>query len=264
MGPKGSQPRKNVTKKQDELYCSEEDGEQGKVDETGFNHQVLCTTVGCEIWTDIWLPKKINPEVLKRPYTCGFCSSERIESLIAENTRLHQTIRQHNPEKLQQTFAEIVQKQKDEVKNEEENRATTLNEIRMEERRQKAKECNLIIVNPPNKENETVSETATGIISKLGINDIPIKVEEIITRQKVNNRRMLLVQMTDSKSKWLVISKAKDFRNSKEYENTYINPDLTPEQRRLNTQLRKELKEKRESDPNGNYKIYRNKIIKQE
>ena len=39
-----------------ELYCNEDgiDKEQEK----GHNHQVQCTNKGCEIWTDVWIPKK--------------------------------------------------------------------------------------------------------------------------------------------------------------------------------------------------------------
>ena len=103
-----SQPRSKPN--QNLLYCSEEDGKKDATPHNGSNHQVLCTTAGCKIWTGIWLPEKINLGVLKRQNTCGFCTAEIIKSLVAKNSRLQQTIWLHTPEKLQQSFAEIVQK----------------------------------------------------------------------------------------------------------------------------------------------------------
>ena len=65
--------------------------------------------------------------------------------------------------------------------------------------------------------------------------------------------------MADNRIKWQIIHEVKELRNKEAYIETYINPDLTQEQRRLGAQLRKELKTKRESDPSGKYKTQKNR-----
>ena len=46
-----------------------------------------------------------------------------------------------------------------------------------------------------------------------------------------------------------------------QYEGTYINPDLTKEQRKQDYLLRQQLREMRTTDPQNSYKIYRGKVV---
>ena len=89
-----------------------------------------------------------------------------------------------------------------------------------------------------------MSESLSGILSELGITAQLVKVEEIT-----------------SKFRWHIISKAQHLKDNTDYRKTYINRDITLEQRRLNAQLREKLKD---SDPNGKYEIYRGRVVKQD
>ena len=70
-----------------------------------------------------------------------------------------------------------------------------------------------------------------------------------------------VVKIKDAKIKWHVIKSAIKLREIEKYKGTYINPDLTVEQRKQEFQLRAELKKKRSEDPACKYIIKRGKIV---
>lgn len=66
------------------------------------------------------------------------------------------------------------------------------------------------------------------------------------------------MKFSDSETKNNVLKKAKTLKNSSKYQRVYVNADLTPEQRKLNKDLRSELKRRKESGED--VVIYRNEI----
>ena len=64
-----------------------------KQKDEGQNHQVQCTAIldsgeECEVWTDIWIPKKISKEYRERlakdDFYCGFCAAAKIAQMKEE------------------------------------------------------------------------------------------------------------------------------------------------------------------------------------
>ena len=72
--------------------------------------------------------------------------------------------------------------------------------------------------------------------------------------------RLLLVVLEDESSKKNILSSAKQLRNSEEWGNIFISPDMTPQEREKNRSLRVELRRRRE-EGEPNLIIRRGRII---
>ena len=212
----------------------------------------------CGTWTDIrvWSAERVK-EIEKQDFVCGFCAAKEIEKLKQELESLHQRVEtQHIPE----NKPDIPQTPKH-----EKTYAEMLKGVKSEEKAQKEKEANFIIKGPAVERGETPKQVVEEILKDLGIEAQPEKVEVIENKKQQEDaeqkRSILLVKMKDAKMKWHVIKSAIKLREIEKYKGTYINPDLTVEQRKQEFQLRAELKKKRAEDPEGNYKIQRGKIV---
>ena len=53
---------------------------------------------------------------------------------------------------------------------------------------------------------------------------------------------MLIIRLQDEATKWNILRMARELRNSHEYSNVYISPDLTPQEQQRDKALRDEVK----------------------
>ena len=113
---------------------------------------------------------------------CGYCTTKEIQ-------KLKQDVTKNSAVSRKQSFTEIVEQQRAELH--EENTADKLKNIKEEEKRQKDKERNLVVLNPPSRKNKTPLQVTCEIIETFGVHVTPPNVEEI---RNSNNRKMLIVQ----------------------------------------------------------------------
>jgi len=78
--------------------------------------------------------------------------------------------------------------------------------------------------------------------------------------KRSSNPRPLLISIVDNSIRRQILRNAKILRNSNSYKNVFISPDLTPQERVVNKQLRAELQRRKESGE-PNLIIRRGKII---
>ena len=287
MGPKGSQPKKNTSRKQDEnrslgqngqdtdnqLYCSEEDSEKEKEEETGYNHQVLCTNEGCKIWTDIWLPKKIDLNVLKRPFLCGFCAAERIKLLVSENHRLNEQL-QKSPKDTQRLYADITKQIDNNLEkvtnkvaeietklhhNTNEKIALSAYSLQTEQQQQAKKAKNVVLFGTTPDTDENDVKIVKKVHSVLNL-DVNFQCKRI---GRINNagKQLLLIRYEDENSKRSVLRSAKLLRNNEDTKEWYIRPDMTKNEQELMKKLVVELKDKREKEKDKTFFISNGRII---
>jgi len=125
----------------------------------------------------------------------------------------------------------------------------TVNELADRESRK----CNLIIFNlqessTPNINTDTLSfNDMCNFLNVRGSNLLNNTSWEEVDR----GQRPLLVCLTNTVSKWKLLSQSPKLRTSTEWRNVYINPDMTATERKANQLLQDEL----------NLVIWRNKIV---
>ena len=209
-------------------YCHEDGTDK---EDEGHSHQVQCTNDGCEIWTDVWIPNKVLRNSLKRPFYYGCCSADKFAAIeIAMREEAKST---------RETYAEITKNQdlarseakkvetevkkgtgkieelrslvgeksngKTNAKVANPSAAVLLKTIRTEEKQQSARETNLVISNPPQRQSaETSAELVSRILTDLGTNIQPQTVEEKVISKKPNEgeRRLLKIKLRDVQEKW--------------------------------------------------------------
>ena len=142
----------------------------------------------------------------------------------------------------------------------------------MEKEEREKRRNNLIIFNLPesnkNQGQERVKEDADRCEyvfgGALGVEEYSFDKVIRLGKKQEGRNRPTLVRMTEEHSKWSVIARGKQLRQSEDdvIKSLIIVPDLTEKQREEETQLRQELKRRRE---NGEMCIIkRGRIVSQE
>ena len=226
------------SKKTDDLICHEENDNL----DDGFNHQVQCTTDGCEIWTDIWIPKKLPRNFLSKPFLCGFCAAEKLGNLEKTCGELELRKESNSFTPLDQpTYAQI------------------LKSIKHEEKEQEQKALNLILYGTkPSEDDESL---VTNMMRDMQITPQPKYQTKRIGKINDTGHQLLLLTFEQKNTRNNVLKQAKSLRRLPGYEKVYINPDRTREEQQTDRKLRTELKKTRANDPNNKYIIRNFKII---
>ncbi|VDI20975.1 Hypothetical predicted protein [Mytilus galloprovincialis] len=136
------------------------------------------------------------------------------------------------------------------------------------------RKCNLIIHNVPEPDCSTDNKKRDDEISLKDIlhtvQSDEVEIKSFIRLGKPNESKPRLMKVTVgsvvNKHKVLGNSKLLRRKNSDGYtvhkwNNIYITPDLTKEERDINTELRKELERKKKATNNANLVIFRGKIV---
>jgi len=79
--------------------------------------------------------------------------------------------------------------------------------------------------------------------------DVDTETEKAVRlgKKKENKEnRPLLLTVKDEKIKWRIISRGKMLRGNKDWDNVFIAPDLTTNERKLEMELKKSLKQAKE------------------
>ena len=191
--------------------------------ETGTQQNVECTKL-CGIYQSCWIPAGKNVESLD--FVCGFCSAKEIMDLKREVELLKNKSQQEEiveGVKLEERQVPLQTLQKPTYAN----AANILYGIKREEKLQKEKENNLVISGIPlstHENDKTIVEKIVYCIN--GTN--PNAIQEIARIGTSNEGKQLLkVKLKDSDTKQNLLKKAKVLRKSKDYQNVFINPDLT-------------------------------------
>lgn len=90
------------------------------------------------------------------------------------------------------------------------------------------------------------------LAEELDVEDIEIDECEIsrVGRLDSDRPRLLRFKCDDADARRQLLKNSKNLRKSHQFQNVYINPDLTHFQRKRNTELRKEVKRRREGGEN--------------
>ena len=133
---------------------------------------------------------------------------------------------------------------------------------------QEKRRRNIVVFNVPEQENHlSVADQAakdSEEIVQLIMEGLKLKIHpEKVTRlgkQKEGKSRLMVVTLQDEGEKWDVLKMAKMLRDAgSKFERTYIAPDLSPAEQLRDKNLRKEIKERRETGED--VVIYKNKVI---
>ena len=235
-----------------ELYCNEDgiDKEQEK----GHNHQVQCTNKGCEIWTDVWIPKKIPRNFLTRPFFCGFCTAAKFEATEIAMREEAQSTRE--------TYAEITKNQelvRAPQYNARENIAISAYSLESEQKERLKKAKNVVVFGTKPTDTTQDVELVKKIQSKLEL-DVPFKCKRIGSTNS-DGKQLLLINYENEEHQKTILKKAKFLRGDENFGHIFIRPDLTKNEQELLKKLVIELKEKREKERDKKFFISNGRII---
>ena len=201
-----------------ELYCNEDgiDKEQEK----GHNNQVQCTNKGCEIWTDVWIPKKIHRNFLTRPFFCGFCTAAKFEATEIAMREEAQSTRE--------TYAEITKNQElvhAPQYNARENIAISAYSLESEQKERLKKAKNVVVFGTKPTDTTQDVELVKKIQSKLEL-DVPFKCKRIGSTNS-DGKQLLLINYENEEHQKTILKKAKFLRGDENFGHIFIRPDLT-------------------------------------
>lgn len=239
---------------------------------------MLCSTQGCGLWTLMNIPVSYPKDFAKsKNFLCGLCSGSSFSKMGTAIADLQKEI-YHLKSKLgeieQKTetkIGEIEQKteslasEQAEIKNKEPGvvdfsaalqsnlkkkgdcAAILITEIHAEQKRQGAKQKNLIVSGTrPSKEKSDVI-LFKELTTAMGVNK-EVKPKEIKRVGIVNEgtgQQLLLVVFEDIEERNLVLKGAKFLKQCEDFNQVYVNPDLTRAEMNEQYNLRQALKKLR-------------------
>ena len=213
----------------------------------GSNHEIQCTNLGCEIWTDVWIPLKVPKGFLNRPFLCGFCCAAKLNALDITLTEEVQNVKQ--------SYVNIA---KNNSVQEPPNKLDLAREIRMEQKAQLAKEKNLVITSDIIDKNTDEKIFVEEIARDLKIELSP---EDITCTKVGTEKNRIIVTFTDHTKRKKMLLGSISLKDLAKWSKTYINPDYTKLEQQQQYNLRLELREKRVSQPEKKWKIFKNKVV---
>ena len=77
----------------------------------------------------------------------------------------------------------------------------------------------------------------------------------------MSKKQLIRVKLKNTADKWKILKEAKRLKNLEAWENVYINPELTPQQRQQNYELRQILRKKRTEAPELIHFIKHNRVV---
>ena len=135
------------------------------------------------------------------------------------------------------------------------------------QQRERRKPC-LVVVGVPEPASGSVDERKASdkercheLFEAIGMSSCDIKDVSRVGRVNAGKRRLMRVTVDSEESKWLIISNSKHLRHIEKYKSIYVKPDLTPFQRKLDFELRKELNQRRSTRPDKDFVIHKGKIV---
>lgn len=99
------------------------------------------------------------------------------------------------------------------------------------------------------------------LFEAIGMSSCLIKDVSRIGKLVDGRNRILRVTVDTEDNKHFIISHSKNLRHKEQFKGVYVKPDLTQFQRKLDFELRKELKNSRSVHPDKDFIIYRGKIV---
>ena len=231
---------------------------------------------GCDLYMKITIPagKQIKNMVL-----CVVCTTaptenhaRLIKTLAEENKNLKEKIRnmeadaidrQTNVVKKNDTeWTEIVKKSKIEKPTPETNLAQLTRDVMLEKKLQEERKRNLIISGSEPQENE--QNFVRQVAAAIDVDMTGVKLEaKRIGKIRDGGSQLLCITLTQEKRSEL-LQKCRELRNQTNFANIYIGSDLTKEGRKVQYELRQELKAKRSAEPSSEWIIKRGKVVKRD
>lgn len=157
---------------------------------------------------------------------------------------------------------EILKSSLDSPRNNEEICLQMINEVEQRQNRQ----CNVIITGLPESQTGSVDERkehdvelCSEIFECIEQRNVVFEDTRRLGKQRSDNKRPICVRLTSKESRNKILRNAKKLKQSSQFPNCYINPDLTELQRKMEFQLRRELKRLREAG--NDVIIYRGNIV---
>lgn len=140
------------------------------------------------------------------------------------------------------------------------NRAEIMEELEIERRR-----LNLVIMKVPEegKDEDIVKEIVTHLIGESGSSAI-VEVERIGRLSGDGKARPLRVKLNQQNIRRDILHAAPKLKDNDTYKKIFVTPDLTRKQQAADKELRDKLKDFRKEDKEGDFKIKKGKIVKNE
>ena len=218
----------------------------GKTSANYAKKEIRCSNGECDIWTCIVTPKSFTDFT---GFICGFCSAKEL-------LKLKQALEEQS-KSTTVSYAEITKNFKDTSVC-----AALADEVKTEEKRQKAKSANLVFhgVKPPTDKSDVnlVHEISGKLSVELSPSDFSVKR---VPPKEGQKRNLLIVSFNDTVKRLALLRKAKKLREFSEYAGIFINPDLTRAEQQKQFELRQELREKRASQPDKAWIIRNDRVI---
>jgi hypothetical protein len=88
-------------------------------------------------------------------------------------------------------------------------------------------------------------QAVTELLDELQVEATPVTVYRLSSRDPTKRPRLLKLVLSTSRQQWAVLKASKNLRGSTNFNETYIRPSLTKEQRKLDFKLRQAVKKLR-------------------
>ena len=139
----------------------------------------------------------------------------------------------------------------------------------LEEIRQRdVRKCNVVISGILEETTGSVTERSkydeskcVEIFDKLGLKSKSIKSAMRLGKKREDNRRLLRVTLNSEDDKHELMRHSKLLRHKPEFQNVFVKPDLTPLQRKVDFELRKDLRSMKSAQPEKDFVVFKGKIM---
>lgn len=129
-------------------------------------------------------------------------------------------------------------------------------------------DLNLIVYGLPEEEEQSEEEDEKILQEMLRFtedqDELVIEKHFRIGEHSTGSNRPVRLIMRSSKERTLLLTRAKELRNSSSLNRLFVCPDLTPEERKERKSLVEKMKHKIKQDPSKHYYIYRGEVLSKE
>ena len=135
-------------------------------------------------------------------------------------------------------------------------------EVRQESTKQQERANNIMIrgTKPQDDDSKLVEDLTTAL--EIDLTGVRVQTKRVGAARQ-DETQLLRVTLSQEKRAEL-LRKARDLKTSAAFSGVFIQPDWTPEEQKLQFQLRQELRAKRTENPNKIYRIYRWRVCEVE
>lgn len=141
-------------------------------------------------------------------------------------------------------------------------------EVIEEVRQRDVRKRNVIMIGLPEESTGSVAERSKRdenkckeIFETLGVTNNGIKSVIRLGKKREDNRRVLRVTLNNEEDKYELMRHSRHLRDTVKFHDVFIKPDLTPLQRKIDFELRRDLRTFRMAQPEKDFVVFKGKVM---